>query len=227
MLVCGDSHKILDCTTLKATPVGDQRELLKKIKLCFNCLSSDIMIVQCQSKHACEVSECNKRHPNLLHRHTSPKNSVTLTKNDANTKTLNTSNVPPNMGSLPPNTANSGTPGGSVNNQNAFNNNDNVSTLLQIIPVITKNENKLAKTKALLDSGSDVTLINKDLDSKLNLSGDSKVLNRCNAISEVSKVKCKLVNFQISSVRNSFQKSDINASVADKLNVQPNSFKIS
>ena len=49
----------------------------------------------------------------------------------------------------------------------------------------------------------------------------------CNAISEVSKVECKPVEFQISSVCNSFQKSDINAFVVDTLNVQPNSFKIS
>ena len=63
--------------------------------------------------------------------------------------------------------------------------------------------------------------------SKLNLSGDSKVLNICNAIPEVSKVECKSVAFRISSVCNSFQKSDINASVVDTLNVQPNSFKSS
>ena len=90
-----------------------------------------------------------------------------------------------------------------------------------------KTEIKSVKTNALLDSGSDVTLINKDLASKLNLSGDSKVLNICNAISEVSKVECKPVEFQISSVCNSFQKSDINAFVVGTLNVQPNSFKIS
>ena len=53
------------------------------------------------------------------------------------------------------------------------------------------------------------------------------MLNMCNAISEVSKVECKPVEFQISSVCNSFQKSDINAFVVDTLNVQPNSFKIS
>ena len=53
------------------------------------------------------------------------------------------------------------------------------------------------------------------------------MLNVCNAISKVSKVECKPVEFQISSVCNSFQKSDINAFVVDTLNVQPNSFKIS
>ena len=142
-------------------------------------------------------------------------------------QTLNTGNTPPSTGSLPPNTANWGTPGASVNNQNAFNNTYNVSTLLQIVPVIIKNGNKSVKANALLDSGSDVTLINKDLASKLNLSGDSKVLNICNAILEVSKVECKPVEFQISSVCNSFQKLDINTFAVDTLNVQPNSFKIS
>ena len=142
-------------------------------------------------------------------------------------QTLNTGNAPPNTGSLPPNTANSGTPGASVNNQNGFNNTDNVSTLLRIVPVIIKNGNKSVKTNALLDSGSDVTLINKDLGSILNLSAENKVLNICNALSEVLKVECKPVEFQISSVCNSFQKSDINAFVVNTLNVQPNSSKIS
>ena len=53
------------------------------------------------------------------------------------------------------------------------------------------------------------------------------MLNTCNAMSEVSKVECKPVKFQISSVCNSFQKLDINAFVVDTLNVQPNSFRIS
>ena len=93
--------------------------------------------------------------------------------------------------------------------------------------MIIKNGNKSVKTNALLDNESDVTLINKDLPSKLNLSGDRKLLNICNSVSEVSKVECKPVEFQISSVCNSFQKSDINAFVVDTLNAQPNSFKIS
>ena len=130
-----------------------------------------------------------------MHRETSTENCVTLTKNDAKTQTFNTGNAPPNTGSLPPNTANSRTPGASVDNQNAFNNIANVSTLLQIVPVIIKNGNKLAKTNALLDSRSDVTLITKDPASKLNLSGESKVFNIRNTKSEASKVECKSVEF--------------------------------
>ena len=84
--LCRDSNKISDCTVLKATPVDDRREFIKKNKLCFNCLSSYHMISQCRSKHSCKVSGCNKRHHTLLHRETSIKNSVTLTKNDANTQ---------------------------------------------------------------------------------------------------------------------------------------------
>ena len=178
------------------------------------------MVSQYESKYSCKVSECNKRHHNLLHRETSTKNSAILTKNDANTQALNTGNAPPNTRSLPPNTANSETAGGSVNNQNIFNNTNNVSAILQI----WKNGNKSVKTNALLDSESDVTLINKDLDSKLHLSPDSKELNICNSISEVSS---KPVKFQVSSVCNFFQKSDINVFVVNALNVQPNSFKIS
>ena len=33
---CRDSHNLSDCTVLKATPVDDRRELVKKNKFCFN-----------------------------------------------------------------------------------------------------------------------------------------------------------------------------------------------
>ena len=105
---CRDTHKISDCTLLKATSVDDRRQLVKKNKLCFSCLSSDHMISQYRSKHSCKFSGCNKRHHTPLNSGTLTKNSVTLTKNDANTQTLNRGNAPPNTGSLPPNTANSG-----------------------------------------------------------------------------------------------------------------------
>ena len=48
---CRDSHKISECTVLKATSVDNRRELVKKNKLCFNCLASDHMISQCRPKH--------------------------------------------------------------------------------------------------------------------------------------------------------------------------------
>ena len=35
---CRDTHKISDCTLLKATSVDDRRQLVKKNKLCFSCL---------------------------------------------------------------------------------------------------------------------------------------------------------------------------------------------
>ena len=151
---------------------------------------------------------------------------LTLTKNDANTQTLNTGNAPPNTGSLPPNTANSGTPGASVNNQYACINTDKVSALLQIVPVIIKNRNKSVKTNALLDSGSDVTLINKDLASKLNLSGDSKVVNILMLYRKHQRLNVNQSNFKYHH-SSFFQKSDINAFVVETLNVQPNSFIIS
>ena len=74
-------------TVLKATPVDDRRELVKKNKLCFNCLSSNHMISQCWSKHSPKVSRCNKCNHILLHREIFTKNFVTSTKNDANTPT--------------------------------------------------------------------------------------------------------------------------------------------
>ena len=56
------------------------------------------------------------------------------------------------------------------------------------------------------DSRSDVTLINQALASKLNLGGHSEKLYICNAVFEVSEVRCKPAEFHISSISNSFHK---------------------
>ena len=62
--------------------------------------------------------------------------------------------------------------------------------------MIIKNGNKSVKTNALLDNESDVTLINKDLPSKLNLSGDRKLLNICNSVSKYQRLNVNQLNFK-------------------------------
>ena len=158
-----------------------QSIISQKQFIIINCLSADHIISQCQSNHSCKVSGCNKLYHTLSHRETSTKYSVTLTKNDANTETLNIVNALPNTGNSTPNTANLG-----IQEQVSI---IEIPLTKQVVPVIIKNENKLVETNVLLDSGSNVTLINKDLFSKLNLSWDSKMLHIFNAISEVSKVE--------------------------------------
>ena len=67
---CKGNHKISDCIALKGTPIDKRRSLVKKNKLCFKCLSSDHMIIECPSKSSCKVTGCGKHHHTLVHKET-------------------------------------------------------------------------------------------------------------------------------------------------------------
>ena len=72
-------------------------------------------------------------------------------------------------------------------------------TFLQVIPVFASNGETCVQTAALLDSGSDATLISESLANKLQLSGIKKDITLTNVLSMTNKVSSKLVNLSISS----------------------------
>ena len=53
------------------------------------------------------------------------------------------------------------------------------------------------KVNALLDSGSDSTLVTKTIADKLKLEGKSQILTMSNAVCSSTKTISKLVNFHI------------------------------
>ena len=106
---CKGNHKTY-CSITK------QRDLPKKSKLCFNFLSSDHIIKQCMQKFSCKVSGYGKR------RHNRGKGIVTSKKLDMDTST-----------SIYCHSSNQAV---SVNKHSAFSNNENITNLLQIAPVV-------------------------------------------------------------------------------------------
>ena len=90
---------------------------------------------------------------------------------------------------------------------------------MQALPINVSNGDKTFRANALLDSGSDSTLISKTLVDKLNLCGGERSLTITNKMSTKLKIKSKLVN---SSVSSNFHPSRIeisNAGVVDNLNL--------
>ena len=79
------------------------------------------------------------------------------------------------------------------------NNNLEKNKFLQIIPIIISNGTKYIKTNALLDTGSDATLLKSDIAKKLGLNSDYKNLRITNAISKTSELESKHVSFKVSS----------------------------
>ena len=98
-------------------------------------------------------------------------------------------------------------------------------TYLQIVSVTLTNSSRDIEvyTNALLDTGSDTTLIRKDIADKLKLNGIRRTMNISNAVTNTRKISSQVVNFIITSQTNKCDCFNIDdARVMNKLNI-PNS----
>ena len=100
-----------------------------------------------------------------------------------------------------------------------YSSNQNHKTYLQVLPVIVSNGENFITTNALLDTGSDSTLIRQDVADKLRLSGMDQSLELSNVMSISKKMKSKLVKFNLSSSSHPNEVEISNAWVVPDLNL--------
>lgn len=200
---CSKKHKITICQDFIKLPLKDKNEFVKTNKLCWNCMAKGHNIKNCQSKHRCKVENCNKRHHTLLH------NS-------------NFVPTPPTIPLQPPEQVQQ-----QIRDNNIVSNHFNSSkTFLQILPVTISNGSTSLHTNALLDPGSDATLVRQDISNLLNLHGESKMLSIGNALLNSSTVSSQIVSFDISSNTHPEKIYIENAFVVPNLNVKYNKVDI-
>ena len=75
----------------------------------------------------------------------------------------------------------------------------NTHTYLQVIPTTVSNGERSIQVNALLDTGSDTTLIKSSLATQLNLSGKNQTMRISNVLSKKQTFNSTSVNFTISS----------------------------
>ena len=132
------------------------------------------MLKECQSEFRCCVDNCRQKHHTLLHKE--PLDNQNGNSDDRK-QSLSQNNI----------------------RTDSFSKSNLQGLFLQVLPVYVTNKNgKQYKINALLDSGSDSTLISKTLADKLNL-GKQHHLNLCNVLNHKSTLILKLVNFSICS----------------------------
>ena len=98
-------------------------------------------------------------------------------------------------------------------------------TYLQIILVTLTNSRRDIEvhTNVLLDTGSDTTLIRKDIADKLKLNGIRRTMNISNAVTNTRMISSQIVNFIITSQTNKCDCFNIDdAHVMNKLNIPYN-----
>ena len=149
--VCNrDNHKIIDCTVFARDSIERRWFLARKFSLCFKCLEQGHSRDDCKSSGC---SQCSRSHHILLHSRRLGK----PTEKRSKISTTATTQEAQQMSGI------------SHFNEAAWL--DSSSVFLKIIPVQVSGPKITIKTFALLDDGSTITLIKRDLIKELNRKG--------------------------------------------------------
>ena len=183
----------MGCYNFKGKIADGRKEYIKSERLCYNCFSKGHNLKDCKSKYLCRIDNCKKKHHSLIHTEKETKSNQVVTEEIQND---------------------------SITCNNIYDRDkQNNLRYLQVLLINVSNSDKTFRANALLDSGSNSTLISKTLADKLNLCGGERSLTMTNVMSTKLKIKSKLLNFSISSNFHPSRTEISNAWVVDNLNL--------
>ena len=190
--MCGCSHPLYRCEMFKSKPIEERAELVKKKRICFNCINSvEHSSRSCKSSVRCRTLECGKPHHTLLHLpRPSPERNVVHQANNVETMVI------PTVPMAPP------------DGQNATSSTCATATMaesseipLQIIRLkVIGNNGRSITTYGLVDSGSDVTMIDPSLIEQLEIQGEASQLFISTVKQREKREQGVKVSFKIASV---------------------------
>lgn len=178
---CGKNHFIADCEEFSQQSVDDKWKFVMEKKLCFSCLSVGHSVRTCHRKKFCNIDGCKRAHHPKLH------NELRLqVGRQESTESTSHTLVNRHAASIA------------------------AKVLFKMIPVNIYNSDKVITTYALLDEGSSISLIDKDLAQRLGLSGSKRRLNLQWFGNHSSSEDSEMVKFEISGVHHSAESFEMN-----------------
>ena len=204
-LLCKEEHRLAHCKQFAAKSLEERLQFIKKSGCCLNCLSKGHMVKECSSRRRCEAKECKLRHHTLLH----GASHISLPPKDQET--------PP-----PAEKKSESQPPGNEEKKVVGTHTilgDDITTLLQVVPVVVQSNNKAIETFALLDQGSEASLIIQSLANQLNLEGPSEMTQLGTFHGNDPEIQTKRVSFSILPRNRSRSFAVKNAYSVPKLNV--------
>ena len=179
----------------KSKSVPERRELVYRKGICFNCINSTRHLSKsCKSPIRCKVPGCGKSHHTLLHQPSS-------TRGNADHQTNNTeiTDIPAIATPLP---SVQGAPSSTCATATVA---ESSEIFLQIIPLrIIDNDGRQTTTYGLINSGSDVTMIDPFLVQQLGIQGKEGQPLLLKASQRDKQEKGVKVDFQLAPVDNQY-----------------------
>lgn len=174
----------------KSKSPKERNDFVKQHKICFNCISSSLHNPRkCKSVIRCKVEGCGKAHHTLLH-FIEPKQEVAQGAVNQNNE-VNQDLTPDQGTSCNTSTCPISAPA------------DSSDVLLQVIPVrVISNAGCEITTYGLIDSGSDITMIDPSLVKLLNITGSASKLSLTTVNNADVEEEGMKVDFKIASLDN-------------------------
>lgn len=149
---CGENHITRRCDQFLKLDSQQRRTIASQSRLCFNCLSPNHMLNKCPSKHNC--SQCGQRHHTLLHRPSQPATQTQKVSTEQSQVQAQTSFQ-----------TNTQFISASIRNQL----HPKVLLATAIIQIVNPIDNRTLNVRALLDQGSEITIISEQVVQSLHL----------------------------------------------------------
>ena len=189
--VCPGNHLVPSCAQFTSLSLEKRGEMVKEKRLCFRCLGTGHIASDCPRTEACGTGGCKSRHHSLMHG--VPRLHPAIGKPGKPGKAVET---PRGVDSkVVAEKAESKTFTGTTIVAAG-----NTTPLLPIVAVILRSHKHSFKTYALLDTGSEATLIRQDVADKLALEGPVEPSRISTYHADDPKATTKRVDFQIHSV---------------------------
>lgn len=200
--VCTDSHLTFKCPTFNQLSVSQRIAKVKERNLCFNCLRRGHRVGECPSKKSC--SRCQRRHHSLLHLEGNIPSSKQNEMKEVNHRLRQVSLDPASSSevSVPAPACKPSTSGAIMNTAHSRVPVGQVFLLTAVVDVLDSNQ-QLHQCRALIDSGSQVSIITQSLANALNLS-TSEVSVPIFGIGNAKSFMKQMGNVQVRSRCNNF-----------------------
>ena len=150
---CEEKHWLTKCEWFLKSSAEARKAFIAKQKLCYNCFSNKHSARECPSKRTCNVEECGKKHHKLLHE--SKKARVNMAREDIDYAVPSSEDEE------------------EVPHSHTYQMATQHGISLRVLPVTLYNPdtNKSKRYNALLDDGSQSTLISERIYKELGLKG--------------------------------------------------------